>query len=740
MTAFQDIKKRQDDAGKSAIQRLREKKNPTPAPIVTPDPEPVVQQDPSQNFQARAHNALAGVLGLPVDALTSAINTASELVTGEELIDPSRVIGGQQSFLDFGAGTRAGLETVGRGFGLVDEQTPEQIEAQKVRSDQSPSFFGGELFGETAPFLVPAAKVGQIASLPLRTLATGTLAATEGAVVTKGQGKTFNEILQNTAVGGGLGITFEVLFPVASRLARKIVSRFKGKTPGGDLLDKDLNPTPEFQKILDQEGISFEDFQRQAIDDVQEGFDPIQVERAKRFKDQNIPTTTGVITQDDILLGREETALGRIDEIGGVISAPLRERKRETSMAFERNAEELIDDLGLADDVGNSIKDALTQRRKLLVREKNALYKAATEADPELTRVPIIADNIVDAIPDAKTIKRLGRIKGSQIEGLQDLLVEFGLDQDPKKVKDFLSADNIIEPLSFSNFEDFRQALNQLARADQTGATGVVVSPILNVLDKELDIAFEAVSTSPNIQGNTLDLLKEARSKVRELKVEFDPKGLTDKLISFKKGGNIPNVEASQIYKSIAAHSVSVEATKRLVKSLSKGGDVGKRALGDLQATTVMQALEAALSATSNKSGGRQLFSPNAFVKELRRIDAGQGKLDVIFANNREMLKTLRNLEKSAKETVTPSSTKPKGSAPAVNAVLVGVFNGMRSIPGAKQISDATEIMVLGTRAKDALNAIPQQVKAIEYINREFPALAAVAGVGVSTRTQEEEK
>ena len=56
-----------------------------------PTPEPVVQQDPSQNFQVRAHNALAGVLGLPVDALTAAINTASELVSGEELIDRPQV-------------------------------------------------------------------------------------------------------------------------------------------------------------------------------------------------------------------------------------------------------------------------------------------------------------------------------------------------------------------------------------------------------------------------------------------------------------------------------------------------------------------------------------------------------------------------------------------------------------------------------------------------------------------------
>lgn len=739
MTMLQELKQEQQDSGLSLLERLKKEQRGETIDPVAPPPPPVVEQDPSQNLQTRAHNALAGVLGLPVDALTAGINLVSEQLSGEQLIDPARAIGGQQSILDFTAGDVAGLKNVGRGLGFVDEQTPEEIAAQRQRAEQSPSFAGGEIFGEVAPFLAPAAKAGQIGNLFARALATGSIGAVEGATISKGRGGSIEDILQASTVGGGLGAGFEILAPVASRIANKIVSRFKGTAPKGALLDANLNPTPEFQDILDQSGITFDDFQNQTLADVQKGLDPVQVERGKRFKDQDIPTTQGVITQDDVLLGREETALGRVDEIGQAISAPLRERKIQTSDAFVRNAEEIIEDLGLPDDVGNSVKDALTQRRKLLVKEKNALYKAAAEADPELTRVPIIADNIVDAIPDKKTIRRLGRIQGSQISGLQDLLVEFGLDQSDESVEKFIKSGGDIEPLSFSNFEDFRQGLNQLARADQTGATGIAISPILDVLDKELDTAFEAVSTSPNIQGNTLDLLKEARSKVRELKVEFDPKGLSDKLISFKKGGNIPNVEASQIYKSIAAPAVSIEATTRVVKSLMRGGAGGRRALANLQASTVMQALEAALSASSNRSGGKQLFSANAFIKQLKKINGADGKLDMIFINNRPMLKTLRDLEKSARETVTPATTKPKGSAPAVNALL-GIFGGMRSLPVAKHIADAIEVGIEGSKARASLNPNPQRVKAIEYINRDFPALAAVAGVGVTTRNEEQEQ
>lgn len=677
--------------------------------------------------------ALTTLAGLPVDALTSVINLASEALTGQRAIDPEQAAFGGASQERFISGTRAGLLNVGRGVGLVEPQTEEQIAAQRTQSEQL-GFAAGELFGEVSPFAGPAGAISGIGSLVPRALTTGTLAGIEGLIVSRGRGQTIEDIQKAGLTGGGLGIILEIVSPTIGRVVSKIFRRVTGRAPEGQLVDANQNPTEELQKVLDDAGISLEDVQGQVMRDIQQGAIPEQAERAARFQAQGIPTTKGVITQDDVLLGREETILGRVDELGEFIGAPLRERARATSTAFERNAQEIIDDLGLPENVGNSVKDALTQRRKLLLREKNELYRLAGEADPELLSVPILPDNIIDAIPDRKTFNRINRIKGSQAEGVQDLLVEFGLDQDEELVKAFLKTQgNEITPLSFSNFEDFRQGLNSLGRADQTGATSVLINPITDILDKELDIAFEAMSQSPSIQGNTLDLLKQARSKVRELKIEFDPKGTTDRLISFKKGGNIPNIEASQVYKSIAGPSVSIEATERLVKSLSKGGKVGRKALGDLQAATVLEALDKAISATSNRSGGQQLFSATAFVNQLKKIDAGQGKLDIIFSNNPGMLRTLRNLEKSARETVTPGTTKPKGSAPAANAIL-GVLSGVRALPLLRGVFDAVEVGVSGTKARGALDVTPQKRKTIEFISREYPALASVLGAGVIAR------
>lgn len=676
--------------------------------------------------------ALTTLAGLPVDAVTAAINLASESITGQPLLDPEQQFLGSGKVRETAEGITAGARSVGRGVGLVDPQTPEEISAQRQRADESLAFAGGELFGEVAPFVTPAGFIGRIGSLVPRAIATAFLGGGEGAIVARGRGADIEQTLQTAGIGGGLGFGLEIISPAIGRVVNSIFRRVTGKAPTGQLVDANLNPTEELTKVLDDAGLSVDDVQSQVMREIQQGAIPEQAERAARFRAQDIPTTKAVITQDDILLGREETLLGRTDPLGAALADPIRQRRIATSDAFERNAKELVEDLGVGKDVGDSIQDALTQRRKLLVKEKNALYKAAAEADPELLRVPILSDNIVGAIPDQKMIARIGRLKPTETAAVQDLLIEFGLDQSDEAVEGFLRGGGVIEPLSFSNFEDFRQGLNQIGRADQTGTVSNLINPIINVLDDELDVAFKAIQDSPNIAGNTLDIIKEARSKVRELKVEFDPKGTTQKLIGFKKGNNIPITESSEVFRAITKPSTSIEATDRIVKSLSKGGKTGRKALGDLQAAVVLEALDKSMQTISNRSGGRQLFSANAFVRALKDID-GKGKLDTIFANNRGMLKTLRDLEKSARETTTPGTTKPKGSAPAVNAIL-GVFSGLRSLPVISQVSTAIEIGSSSAQARGALDVTPQQRKTIEFITREYPALATVLGVGVAAR------
>ena len=55
-----------------------------------------------------------------------------------------------------------------------------------------------------------------------------------------------------------------------------------------------------------------------------------------------------------------------------------------------------------------------------------------------------------------------------------------------------------------------------------------------------------------DISLSSLKILKTARRKVREIKMEFDPKGEVEKLISMKSNGAIPTIDQSQVYKTIS--------------------------------------------------------------------------------------------------------------------------------------------------------------------------------------------
>jgi gamma-glutamyl phosphate reductase len=169
--------------------------------------------------------------------------------------------------------------------------------------------------------------------------------------------------------------------------------------------------------------------------------------------------------------------------------------------------------------------------------------------------------------------------------------------------------------------------------------------------------------------------------------------------------------------------SHDLEGLERTLDTLGKARG-GKQAIRNLQASVVLRALNDSLQATSNKSGGTQLVSPNAFIKSLNKFE---DKLDLIFKNNPQGLKELRELKLTARDLVGPESTTPRGSASFVKAVLdrlnVGRLPGIRGIVQiAKETSDVRF-------ARRALKTTPEKRQAIEYVSRDFPALAAAMAI-----------
>ena len=328
-------------------------------------------------------------------------------------------------FEQFGAGLSRGAQTIGRGLGLLEPETPEARAQFEALGDDFFAASAGEIVGEALPF-IPLAAIGPavgVTSFIGRALVGTGIGALEGGVITRGKGAVEEEIAIGAGIGGAIGGTAEALLPSFGRLVSRVFKKL-GRSPKGQLITEGGTPTPEFQDALDKTGTNFDDLTRESVETLSRaapGTVAEQAARKARFEAQRIPATTGDITQELAEQAGEQRTLAMAT---GEAGEPLRQLKLQQSEAFKREVTSLVDSLGVPDKAGESLKSALTGRKKLLTKEKNALYKEVADAAPEAANFPIVTDTIEAALPDARTLRRLGRIAGSQIEGVKDLLVD----------------------------------------------------------------------------------------------------------------------------------------------------------------------------------------------------------------------------------------------------------------------------------------------------------------------------
>jgi hypothetical protein len=626
-----------------------------------------------------------------------------------------------------------GLTNVGRGFGLA-EQEPEGVKKPLSALNEG-EIIGdvGQAVGEAAPFVPAYMATGGMGLAP-RVLASGAIGATEGGTVARGRGGTREEISQSAGIGGALASTSELLFGVLGRIGSRLFRQI-GKRQRGPLITPDGKPSKEFQQVLEETGTSFDDLVGQAQDFIArapDGTNPAQAARKARFDSLGIPATKGDITQDFGQQALESRLVTSMDDS----AAPLRSLRRQQSNEFQKAVDGLISDLGMPDEAGISVKTALTAEKSVRKAEKNRLYKELFEASPELESVPLFSQNIKEAIPDQRELRRLKRISGSQVDAMEDLLVEFGVVQDDALVKKFAESGGEITPLSMGNFEEFRQAINQIERADQTGAVQVFSGPIKSALDSELDVV-EDVATKAGMDDAAVSLAKRARSVTRGLKEDYSPQALAGRLIETKKDGITPLIESSQINKTLFAKSTPVEQLEKTVSLLNKA-EGGKRAIGNLQAAAVFQALEDSLKATGRKVDGELLVSGSQFSKSLRNI--GEDKLKVLFAKNPSQLKKLMNLKQTGLDIQASNDAVPKGSAP----VIMDIMRRAGRLPGVAAVVDAANFIVSAgaddRAVRRALKADPDFKRTATMIEQEFPALASALGIaGVTAAAREDD-
>lgn len=639
-------------------------------------------------------------------------------------------------FQKFLVGAGRGMTTVARGLGLAEPEDPLTKKAFERPSNDTLATHAGELIGESAPFLAAAplagaglaTSAGKVIIPAAKTLAgkivgSTILGAAQGGTLANGKGGDAVETLAAAGVGGAVAGGIEAIIPVLGKLGRAVFSRL-GREPKGPLLTPEGTPTPELQKALKDTGTSFDDLTKNAFALVnKQGVDPNQAVRAARFADQGIPATAGDITQD---FSKQATEQRLLQQAGNEASDPLRQMKLNQSETFKSKVNELVDSLGVPSDVGDSVKAALEGRKKLLQSQKNTLYKQVANTAPDVANIPLFTDTLSASMPDKQQLRRLSRLAGSQIDAVNDLMVEFGINKSDDAVKAFAKSGGEITPLNIGNLEDFRSAINQIERADSTGAAKVVTGPLKSALDEEADIVSKSIGDKAT--GNVLDTLKQARQTVRTIKTEFSPESITGRLIGVKRDGVTPVIESSKVIKELLKNGDSgIETLQRTMQSLRSSGASGQKAISDLQASTVLHALDASLRSTSRKVNGIETVGGDQFAKALNNL--GDDKLQEIFKGNEKMLSRLMNLKQTALDMSPAAAATPKGSAP----VILDILNRAGSLPGLAAFRDAVNYIVKAgsdeRAVRRAMNAKPAYKQVISTFERDFPAIASAIGV-----------
>lgn len=650
-----------------------------------------------------------------------------------------------------GASIGKGIMNVARGLGIADDASQREKERFAASEQQYPiTTATGEVIGEAAPFAPLGVATGAIPALWGRIVASTALGAAEGGIAALGRTGDAQRAGEAAGIGGLLGGALEAALPSLGRLGSAIVRRVTGKAPAGALFDAAGQPTAEMAEALQKAGVSLPDLQQAALDDLMRlpaGSSHEQAARVAQFAQEGIPYTKGDITQ---ALPQQAMEARLAESASDPLAQPVRSMRLEQSEKFRGALDEMVNKLGVPERTGESVKGALSGatrdasgvpiadadlgRKALMKKDQRKYYQDATRQAREIGGVPVIPDNIRAAIPDERTARRIDRLVPQQAAAFDDLLIEFGVKEAPEGYK------GVIEPLSMANFEDFRQAINAIERTDQTGTIKVLSGPVKEALDAELDLMVDAAGSS--IPSSLLESLQKARGVTRDIKTEFSPQAMAGRLIDVKRDGVTPVIEASTVSRRLLGQAGTVEDMKRTMQSLAKSGEKGKQAIGDLQATAIMDLMEAGFGASSRKIDGIPTLGPAAFQKALNKI--GDQKLNILFSNNKEALSRLKNLGKIAGSIQAQAGAIPKGSASVILDSLnkMGIMGISAKIPGVGILLDVVDTAAknAGTKeaVKKALDAKPDRLKMAVQIDRNYPALAQALGIAGIAQTSEE--
>lgn len=700
-----------------------------------------------------------------------------EAITVED--DPAKGVGtAEATLVSVGGGITKGVRGIRTLFNMLtgdDAEVKQLRETQReedellrsLRVRNPKATFGGEVLGEVAATAPLGLGVGGLVAKQLGARLAGagasqlttqavprvTGAITGGALEGGAIGAIQDKTASTAVLGGTIGGVAEVVLPRIGKVLSKVFQRVFQPNDVARLVvqgaDGAPTPSPELAQALDDVGLKFDDIAEEAIKDIPaDEITAAQAARQQLFESEGIaPAGRSRITQshDD---AAKAVQLAR--RTGSAAADEIRERFFKENEQLTQRFVDTAEELGVSAEAGATVKGALDGLQSNLGAAKRTAYsdlaRIATEAgDSEaIASIPLSADSLIDSIVDTQ-----GFIPPDQAKLLDELLARFGLIGDVvgqrgrKTLVDFegeqIAVRGGVTPLTIANTESFRKTVNKILNSiDPSQASAK--RQILGSFDNMVDDALEGFGDAPGVPQQILAQAKKARQLARTEKLIFDQKDLISRLTGDKPGTNTPLVEASKAFSVIK--QAPLEQVNKLISNLRLAPEGGP-ALGNLQAATVSDFLESALSASGKKAVGESgeqatIFSGNSLTKAIDKF--GRNKLNSVFRNQPEVLKRLSRLEKIGQLRITPDTAVQKGSAPdLINEIMR--ITGASKTPGVTAavarslgaVRDISQVRNFRNLAPEQQESIRQSIFEIDdFIQFNAPRLRGVLALSAA--------
>lgn len=611
----------------------------------------------------------------------------------------------------------------------------------------------GEAVGEAAPFAVAGA-LGAPASMAGRMALTGGLGAAEGAAIAAGTGQ---EIAPSAGLGGAVGAGAELVFPRLSRIAGGLFRKVTGKPPAGTLITPDGGVSEDMRKVLDQAGMSIDDLFRYTKEFPQ-ARTPDELVRQGIFDDLEIPTTRSRITQEqgDFLTER------RLSRDTTDASQELRNRLVDESAAFNIQAQRQINDLGIPENVGDTVKEALEARVKGMDEKASELYGKIAQLN-DGAGIPMTGDKVLMGLSnDGKAYSNYKALPASDRAKVSDLMIEYGLDTNPEAVAAWSKRNaaqggtfglpTTPKSLNTSSFNDLLRDLNAMMDP-MNKQLNSVVGALKSGVNKEIDELDRLIGSGEMglVGKNAKDAIKAVRRAnkyYRAISKVKDEKELVGALIKKRAGSfDEPFILASQVADKIkgGGRFGTVESTDRLVKELRRAGPDGVTALGNIQASVLMDFMEKALPKSGKllgETGASALnWSGPGFSRAVDKF--GRDKLEALFRNNPEGLARIAKMEVAGQLKTAPSAVaKSSGTADDMLSATRGMLDGMPLIKEYMRMTPTGQALNAGLgkgskkiqeknarqQTQQMLDSSPVLRDKLEFLKLQYPRIAGLIG------------